>query len=204
MQLIFIYFLKFFKKAKLVIYTPFYQIITYFIFCCNGVKFSTYSCMGIPYVHLSLKASCFIGRNFKMNNGFRYSDSGNNGKCRIEIRDTAVLKIGDNVGISDVTIACHEKISIGNNVLLGVGTHLRDTDNHSLNPEDWLNGLDWVNKKTSPIFIGDNVFIGAYCFILKGVIIGDNSIIGAGSVVTKEVPANQIWAGNPAKFIREI
>jgi len=52
--------------------------------------------------------------------------------------------------------------------------------------------------------IEDNVFIGANCIILKGVKIGDRSIIGAGSVVTKNVPSDQIWAGNPAKFIREI
>ena len=52
--------------------------------------------------------------------------------------------------------------------------------------------------------IENNVFIGANSMILKGVKIGDRSIIGAGSVVTKNVPSDQIWAGNPAKFIREI
>lgn len=52
--------------------------------------------------------------------------------------------------------------------------------------------------------ICDNVFIGAKCIILKGVTIGENSVIGAGSVVTKNVPANQIWAGNPAKFIKNV
>lgn len=52
--------------------------------------------------------------------------------------------------------------------------------------------------------IEDNVFIGARCIILKGVTIGENSIVGAGSVVTKSIPANEIWAGNPAKFIRKI
>jgi len=52
--------------------------------------------------------------------------------------------------------------------------------------------------------IEDNVFIGANCIILKGVKIGDRSIIGTDSVVTKNVPSDQIWAGNPAKFIREI
>ena len=52
--------------------------------------------------------------------------------------------------------------------------------------------------------IKDNAFIGAHSIILKGVTIGENSIIGAGSVVTKSVPDNQIWAGNPARFIRNI
>ena len=139
-----------------------------------------------------------------MNNGVRYSDSGTDGRCRIEIRDEASLSIGSNVGLSNITITCHQKITIGNNVLLGVGAQIRDTDNHSLNPEDRKFGLDWKNKKTAPIVIKDNVFIGAYSFILKGVTIGENSIIGACSIVTKNIPANEIWAGNPAKFIKKI
>ena len=55
-----------------------------------------------------------------------------------------------------------------------------------------------------PVIIENSVFIGAQSIILKGVTIGKNSIIGAGSVVTKNVPANQIWAGNPARFIKNI
>jgi len=172
------------------------------LFFINGVQVKSFSCFGIPYVHISLNASCMIGENFKMNSGSRYSDSGINGKCRIEVRDTAILTIGNNVGMSDVTITCHECITIGNNVIIGVGAQIRDTDNHSLNPEDRIRGLDWENKKTSPIIIKDNVFIGAYAFILKGVNVGNNSIVGACSVVTKNIPDNEIWAGNPAKFIK--
>lgn len=174
------------------------------LFYTNRVNIKSFCSYGIPHIHISYYAKCSIGSNFKMHNGIKYSDSGLNGKCRIEVRDTAILNIGDNVGMSDVTITCHEKITIGNNVLLGVGSQIRDTDNHSLNPSDWLNGLDWKNKKTAPIIIKDNVFIGAYSFILKGVTVGENSIIGAGSIVTKSVPSNEIWAGNPAKFIRKI
>ena len=61
-----------------------------------------------------------------------------------------------------------------------------------------------MHKKCAPVVIEDNVFIGARCIILKGVTIGENSVVGAGSVVTKSIPANEIWAGNPAKFIRKI
>ena len=56
----------------------------------------------------------------------------------------------------------------------------------------------------STVKIKNNVFIGAKYIILKGVTIGENSVVGAGSVVTKSIPANQIWAGNPAKFIRNL
>lgn len=55
-----------------------------------------------------------------------------------------------------------------------------------------------------PIFIGNNVFIGSGVIILCGVSIGDNVIVGAGSVVTHDLPANSVYAGVPAKFIRSI
>ena len=180
------------------------KIYCKFLFYFNGIETSSFVSYGFPYVHISLQARCLIGEKFAMNNGVKYSDSGINGKCRIEVRDNGILTIGNSVGMSDVTITCHEKIDIGNNILLGVGTQIRDTDNHSLNPQDRLRGLDWVNKKTSPIVIKDNVFIGAYSFVLKGVTVGKNAIVGAGSVVTKDIPDNEIWAGNPAKFIRKI
>ena len=175
------------------------------LFYLNGVSIKSFSSNGIPFIHKSLNAKFSIGKNFIMNNGVRYSDSGLNGKCRIDVRDNAVLSIGDNVGMSDVTITCHQKINIGNNVLLGVGVQIRDTDNHSLNPEHRKDvKLDWTYKKTAPIQIKDSAYIGAYAFILKGVTIGENAIVGAGSVVTKNIPDNEIWAGNPARFIRNI
>lgn len=54
------------------------------------------------------------------------------------------------------------------------------------------------------IFIGKNVWIGGNCCILPGITIKDNAVIGAGSVVTKDVPANVVVAGNPAKIIKTI
>ena len=69
---------------------------------------------------------------------------------------------------------------------------------HSLDTEKL--GISWRKHN---IKIGNFVFIGARTIICSDVEIGDNSIIGAGSIVTKNVPPNQIWAGNPAKFIKE-
>ncbi len=54
------------------------------------------------------------------------------------------------------------------------------------------------------VVIGDNVFIGMNTIIVNAVNIGDNAIIGAGSVVNRDIPANEIWAGNPARFIRKL
>ena len=86
----------------------------------------------------------------------------------------------------------------------GGGTSVYTTDFHSLDPIIRASKDDQKHSKSAHVVICDNVFIGAKCIILKGVTIGENSVIGAGSVVTKNVPANQIWAGNPAKFIKNV
>lgn len=64
----------------------------------------------------------------------------------------------------------------------------------------------WDNETViaKPVYIGKNVWITTRCIILPGVRIGDNSVIGAGSVVTKNIPANCLAAGNPAKVIRKL
>ena len=62
------------------------------------------------------------------------------------------------------------------------------------------NGINW---RYGHVFIGSDSFIGSGTIICKDVRIGRNCIIGAGSVVTKDIPDNQIWAGNPARFVRE-
>lgn len=85
--------------------------------------------------------------------------------------------------------------------MIGGGTCIYDTDFHPLSPEDRLADKN-ENTVNSPVVIESNVFIGANSTILKGVTIGKNSIIGACSVVTKNIPPNEIWAGNPAKFIK--
>ena len=84
------------------------------------------------------------------------------------------------------------------------GACVYDTDFHSLDPAVRNSENDLKERVEKPVLIKNNAFIGAHSIILKGVTIGENSIIGAGSVVTKSVPDNQIWAGNPAKFIRNI
>ena len=71
---------------------------------------------------------------------------------------------------------------------------------NSFNRKDTSNDF----KFSKPVKIGDNVWIGMNSCILPGVEIGNNSIIGSGSVVTKNIPENEIWVGNPAKFIRKL
>jgi maltose O-acetyltransferase len=87
---------------------------------------------------------------------------------------------------------CH-RIKIGNNVTLAPRVHILA---HDASPNKFIGVV-----KEGDVIIGNNVFIGANSTILCDTIIGDNVIIGANSVVTKDIPSNSVYGGNPAKFI---
>lgn len=120
----------------------------------------------------------------------------------IYIQKGASLMIGDNTGLSGVSIYCSKHINIGNNVNCGGNVSIWDTDFHPLYYSDRRTN-DLSKIKSLAISIGNDVFIGGHSIILKGVSIGDRAIIGAGSVVTKAIPPDEIWAGNPARFIKK-
>lgn len=178
--------------------------VTYILFHGNGVSYEEMKTSGIPYIMVARGGKFVIGNNFAMNNGIKGNPIGSYRRCTFFVDRGAELIIGDNVGMSQAALICHKSITIGNNVKIGGGVSVYDTDFHSLDPEIRKSKEDIKNRIEKPVVIKDNAFIGAYSIILKGVTIGENSIIGAGSVVTKSVPDNQIWAGNPAKFIRNI
>jgi len=91
-------------------------------------------------------------------------------------------------------------VIIGDNVLIGPNVVIRASDHNFAKLDIPINAQGHAGGK---IIIGDNVWIGANAVITKNVSIGNNSIIGAGSIVTKDVEANSIYAGNPAKKIKE-
>ena len=159
---------------------------------------------GLPVFRLlGRNAKLVIGNGCRFNDGNKNNFIGRDRQCLFTVGDSALIKIGDNVGMSSTAIVARDRIIIGNNVRIGGNVVIYDTDFHSLNLEERLARVD-CGIKTAPVIIEDNVFIGAHSTILKGVTIGVNSVIGACSVVTKDVPANQIWAGNPARFIRAL
>ncbi|WP_447767306.1 sugar O-acetyltransferase [Sphingobacterium faecium] len=113
---------------------------------------------------------------------------------------------GFNISIDDnffanynCTLLDSAPITIGKNVLFGPHVSLF-TSTHAIHPEDRAKG--WQCSKS--ITIADNVWLGGHVIVNPGVNIGENSIIGSGSVVTKDIPANVIAAGNPCKIIRNI
>lgn len=132
--------------------------------------------------------------------------------CRLEVNgifDKGVkpLRFGYNVNIGDnVRISCCQSIKIGNNVLMGSKVLIID-NSHGLYSVDCENSSPQIppNERkifSSPVIIGDNVWIGEGCVIQQGVTIGSGSIIAANSVVTHDVPENSIFGGVPAKLLK--
>ena len=104
------------------------------------------------------------------------------------------VTIGENSRVQSHSFIC-EGVDIGKNVFIG---HNVNTINDNL-PK--VNNENWVVEK---IVIRDNVSIGTGSTIMGNVTIGENSIIGANSLVTTDIPYNEVWVGSPAKFLRKI
>lgn len=139
----------------------------------------------------------------------------------LETPDAEIL-IGENCHIQNQTkLIAAKKIQMENNVTISWGVTIMDTDANYIEPGlrkkdmtqvnlNQINGMhpnqdvNWEDIRSEPIILEDNVLIGFNSIILKGVVIGENSIVAAGSVVTKSIPRNSIYAGNPAKLIRKI
>ena len=109
----------------------------------------------------------------------------------ISIGDYGVINPG-------VRISSANSITIGDSCLLAMNCYLSDADWHDIQHRIYAPG------NTAPIVLKDNVWIGDSALITKGVTIGENSIVGAYSVVTKDVPANTIVVGNPARVVKEM
>ncbi len=177
---------------------------TWLVLKGNKVVFEKFRTFGTPYVMVSRGGKMSIGKNFAMNNGIKHNPIGCPQPCTFFVDRSATLSIGNNVGISQTALVAIDDITIGNNVKIGGGVCVYTTDFHSLDPVIRKSKDDVKNRAKKPVVIRDNAFIGAHSIILKGVTVGENSIVGAGSVVTKSILDNQIWAGNPAKFIRNV
>lgn len=118
-----------------------------------------------------------------------------------------VLFIGHHVQINDsVHIGAIEQVVIGDYVLIASRVFISDHNHGNYQVQDELSRPEKPPAdrplSSSPVHIGNNVWIGEMVCILPGVSIGDGAIIGANSVVTKDIPSNSIAAGNPARVIR--
>lgn len=120
-------------------------------------------------------------------------------------RSRPELSIGDGTFIGH---DCHFRIAnsvrIGERCLIAAHVDLSDFDGHPLDPARRRAGEPPDANQVRRLVVGNDVWIGTGAAVLKGVVIGDRSIVGAHSVVTKEVPADVIVAGNPARIVRRL
>ena len=170
------------------------------LFWLNGVKCGRgLKALGRPRINVSLGGKATIGNHFYIRTGQAYTEVGSLGS-RILVGPRGFLKIGDNVGMSNTTIVADCSVTIGDNVMIGGGVQIFDTNFHSTDPAVRTSGHETRDDvKEAPIVIGSHVFIGANAIICKGVTLGDNAIVAAGAVVVKSIPADEVWGGNPAR-----
>lgn len=154
-------------------------------------------------IYLTIGSDCIVAGNFIFE-----SKDGN-------------IKIGNHSYIGGGTFISRSSIEIGDNVTIAWGGTFYDHDSHSLDYlkrrkdiDDELNDIrqgrnfiankDWSDVNSKPIKICNDAWIGMNVIILKGVTIGEGAIVGAGSVVTKNVPAWTVVAGNPARVVKQL
>lgn len=128
---------------------------------------------------------------------------------------TVILKhavIGDNCNIN-CNVFIENDVSIGNNVTIKPGVQIWDglsiEDNVFIGPNVTFTNDKFPRSKQYPdqfqqTVVKKGASIGANATVLGGIVIGENVIIGAGSVVTKDIPANELWVGNPARKVKNL
>lgn len=127
--------------------------------------------------------------------------------CRFDLKgNKKTLFVGENCEFGDMThIVAYEKVEIGNNVLIASKCFISDTSHGSYSGSQHDSPETIPNKRklvTSPVKIGDRVWIGENVVVLAGAEIGDGCIIGANSVITKKIPKNSIVVSN-GKIIKQ-
>lgn len=157
---------------------------------------------GRPYLYRIAASKIRIGRGVTLNSSLRSNPIGCSRPVSLRTLATnAVIELGQNVGLSGASICAAKSVTIGEGTFVGADAIIFDNDFHA--PiGDWNWGAA-EPENARPVSIGRGVFIGARAIILKGVTIGDRAIVGAGAVVTKDIPARAIAAGNPARVVGE-
>jgi acetyltransferase-like isoleucine patch superfamily enzyme len=152
----------------------------------------------------SIASDVKLGENVKIHNFVNLygCEIGDNTKVGVFVEIQKNAKVGKNCKISSHTFICEgvtieDDVFIGHSVVFINDTYPRATNGNGMlqSEEDW---------KVGPIHVKRGASIGSNCTILSNVTIGQNAIVGAGSVVTKNVPADTIVAGNPARVFRTI
>ena len=169
------------KYIKAIFCVPFAGIKYAILKLENGKRFNAaFPAIASPLTEITVegKSELRIDRKLKMHNG-----------AKIRVRKGGKLEIGKNFGMSNgCVVTAYDHIKIGDNVMLGPNVLIYDQD-HDYQAEG---GVAAMKFKTTPVVIGNNVWIGANTLILRGTTIGDNSVVGGGTVIKGEYPPNSV------------
>ncbi len=149
------------------------------------------------------KGSIIIGKNVTINSSLNSNPVGLSTQTILFAYPNSRIKIGNNTGISNSLLCAMREIVIEEDVRLGGGTQIFDNDFHAIRYLERIQVPD-NNISIKPVCIKKGAFIGCNCIIGKGVTVGERSILAAGSILTKSIPPDEIWGGNPATFIKKI
>jgi len=153
----------------------------------DGRLFLGVTWAGLSYGRTMIKignhATLNVYGNFKIFSGALFT-----------IDEGGVVNLGSGYINYNAHISCFKKISIGNDVVISENVTIRDSDNHNINYDGY--------EIARPVIIQNHVWIGINATILKVVTVNSGSIVAAGAVVVKDVPANTLVAGVPAKVIK--
>lgn len=178
------------------------KIMFFFLGCSHGKNLRV---DGRTVIHIDKKGALRFGENVEINSRFSANLVGMTNPTVFQCIGNGSIHIGDNSGCSSTVFSSRCSITIGSNVKIGGNVRIFDHDYHPLDYRERRNiYLPDTGLPSYPVIIGNNVFIGTNALILKGVNIGDRSIIGAGAVVSiKNIPADSLVVGNPAKIVRK-
>jgi acetyltransferase-like isoleucine patch superfamily enzyme len=127
-------------------------------------------------------------------------------------RSGSSVSIGEHSFVGNSSIVTAERVEIGDNVLISWGCTIVDHDSHALvwthrqlDVKEYYRGdKDWTHVSVKPVKICNKVWMGFNVIVLKGVTIGEGAVVAAGSVVTRDVPAFTLVAGNPARVVKTV
>ncbi len=146
-----------------------------------------------------------VNENVKLIIGDNVTIWGDVGIQGYRVFNMPLVEIGDNTFIGpQVRIGVGKEIRIGKHCLIAARVFISDHDGHSVDYQKRRKNLPVEKENIKPIIIEDDVWIGEGAFICKGVKISQGAIIAARAVVTKDVPAFTVVAGNPANIIKDL
>ena len=155
-------------------------------------------CVGLPRIERTAKGRIEVGKGCCLRSARCSNPVGVFHPVQLATIGAGRIVLGDGCGVSGSVLVAENSITLGRRVMIGAGCIVIDSDCHSLDVDSRARG---ERGKTAPVVLEDDVLLGINVLVLKGVRIGAGTVVGAGSVVTGDLPAGVIAAGNPARVV---